>query len=111
MSGCVSPAPFFEKRNRLNSAKEPAMKKLIASLFAVTLMGAAASAGVGVGVHVGDRGTALHFSVNDHAQNDHRARYIDHRDRHRERHCVAWRSYWHHHHRERYCAHWSHWDH
>ncbi len=87
------------------------MKKLIASIFALTLMGAtAANAETGVGVHVGDRGTAWHLSVNDRARNDYRARYADHHDRHRARHCVAWRSYWHHHHRERYCARWSRWS-
>jgi len=100
---------FSEKRNRLNSAKKPAMKKLIASIFAVTLMGAAASAGVGV--HAGGSGTALQPSVNDRAHNDHLARYADHRDRRRAHRCIAWRSYWRHHHRERYCAHWSHWGH
>jgi hypothetical protein len=104
---------FSEKRNRLDSAKKPAMKKLITSIFAVTLMGAAASAGAGagVGVHAGGSSTALQLSVNDRAHNDHRARHADHRDRRRAHRCIAWRSYWHHHHRERYCAHWSHWGH
>ena len=62
------------------------MKTLIASLFALTLLGATAAnaQGVGVGVHVGDVGVGVHVGS-------------------RHRHCVSWG----HRHHERYCRRWS----
>jgi hypothetical protein len=56
------------------------MKKLIVSVFALTLLGAtAASASVGVGVHVGGVGLGVGVGIHGH---------------HHHTHC-----YWHHHHR------------
>jgi hypothetical protein len=67
------------------------MKKLIASIFALTLIGAmAANADVGVRAHVG--GGGVHVGIGDG-------------HRHHVRHCVSWG--WRHHHHERYCRRWS----
>lgn len=67
------------------------MKKTIALLFGLALMGAtAANAGIGVGVHVGGIGAGVHVGVGHH---------------HRAPHCVAWG--WRHHHHQHYCVRWS----
>lgn len=81
------------------------MKKLIASIFALSLIGAAANAGGDIGVRTGDGGTSIQLRVNDNGHDGQR----DHQHYHHRRapHCVAWRSHWRHHHRERYCARWS----
>ena len=67
------------------------MKKLIASVFALTLLGAAASttaeAQVGAGVHVGDVGVGVHVGVHHH---------------HRRHVCGTWG--WRNH--ARYCRRW-----
>lgn len=66
------------------------MKKLVATIFALTLMGAtvANAQGVGVGVHVGGVGVGVHLGTH-----------------HAQRHCVSWGR-----HRDshsRYCRRWS----
>jgi hypothetical protein len=63
------------------------MKALIASLFALTLLGAAAASaqGIGAGVHVGDVGVGVHVGGG-------------------HRHCVSWGRNRHH---DRYCRRWS----
>jgi hypothetical protein len=66
------------------------MKTVIASIFAVALLGAtAASAEVGVGVHVGGVGAGVHVGVHDvhHAR---RCRTWGWRNHHREHYCVRW---------------------
>ena len=66
------------------------MKKMIALLFGLALIGAsAANAGIGIGAHVGSVG--VHVGVGHH----HRS----------APHCVAWG--WRHHHQGRYCVRWS----
>jgi hypothetical protein len=80
-----------KKRNCLTSTEETSMKALIASIFALTLLGAtAANAGIGVGAHVGGVGAGVHLSLSDG-------------HRHHPRYCTSWR--WRHHHR--YCRRWS----
>ncbi len=75
--------------------KTLSLKTLIASVFALTLMGAtAADAGVGVGVHVGD----VHVGV--HAGSHHGRHYRHHRP-----YCVSWG--WDRHRHVRYCRRWS----
>lgn len=63
------------------------MKTLIASIFALTLIGATATnaEGVGAGVHIGGVGVGIH--VGGH-----------------HRHCASWG--WRHHHSERFCRAW-----
>ena len=65
------------------------MKTLIASLLALTLMGATAAnaQGVGAGVHVGGVGVGIHVGGGGH------------------RHCASWG--WRNHHHDRYCRRWS----
>ena len=68
------------------------MKKLIASVFALSLLGAtAAQAEVGVGVHVG--GVGVHVGAGGH-----------HDRGYHHRRCHSWG--WHRHHRDRYCRGW-----
>jgi len=70
------------------------MKTLLASIFALSMLGAtAASADVGVGVHVG--GVGVHAAIGGD----------DHHDRGHYRHCSTWG--WHNHHHGRYCRRWS----
>ncbi|MEJ0028781.1 MAG: hypothetical protein WDN01_22365 [Rhizomicrobium sp.] len=73
------------------------MKILIASIFALGLLGATAAtpatAAVGVGVHIGGVGAGVHLGIGD--RNRHRY--------HSRRHCVSW-GYRHH---QRYCRRWS----
>ena len=70
------------------------MKTLIASVFALSLLGAtAANAEVGVGVHVGGVGAGVHMGTDDH------------HDRGRHRRCHTWG--WRNHHHDRYCRHWG----
>ena len=72
------------------------MKTLLASVFALAMLGAtAASADVGVGVHVG--GVGVHAGVGG----DH----YDRGRRHHHRRCVRWG--WRNHHQVRYCRQWS----
>lgn len=72
------------------------MKTLVASLFALSLLGgtslltATAANAAGVGVHVG--GAGVHIHLGDR-----------HRGYHHRRHCVRW-GYRHH---QRYCRRWS----
>ena len=68
------------------------MKTLIASIFALALVGATAAdaEGVGAGVHIGNVGVGVHVGG-------------DHRNYHRHRRCVSW-GYRHH---ERYCRRWG----
>jgi hypothetical protein len=73
------------------------MKTILASLLALSLLGAGAAnaGGVGVGVHVG----SLHVGVGAHGGRDHR----DHGRQHHRARCVSWGGHGHH----RYCRHWS----
>jgi len=65
------------------------MKNLIASILALSLMGAAvADADVGLGAHVGGVHAGVNLGTGHH---------------HHYRHCVRWS--WHHHHR--YCRRWG----
>lgn len=69
------------------------MKSLISAAFAATLLCVtAASASVGVGVHVGGVGAGVSVGVHDSGY------------RHHPRRCGAWA--WRHHHREHYCRRW-----
>lgn len=64
------------------------MKTLIVSIFALTLLGAtAASADVGLGVHIGGLGAGVNVGVHGH--------------HHGHRHCTDWSR----HHRT--CRHWG----
>lgn len=67
------------------------MKSLIATIFAVALLGAtAADASVGVGVHVGGVGAGVNVGIHD--------------GYHHHRRCGAWG--WRHQHRVHYCRRW-----
>ena len=65
------------------------MKAFIASIFALTLMGATAAnaEGDGAGVHIGNIGVGAHVGEQHH------------------RRCVSWG--WRHHHTERFCRRWN----
>jgi hypothetical protein len=69
------------------------MKKLIASVFALSLLGATATttaqAQVGVGVHVGDVGVGAHIGVHHRR---HECGEWGWRNRHHDRFCRRW--YW-----------------
>jgi hypothetical protein len=70
------------------------MKALIASIFALTLLGAtAANAGIGAGARI--VGASITISMG----NGH------HHYRHHYRHCTSWG--WSHRHHERYCRRWG----
>jgi hypothetical protein len=70
------------------------MKALIASIFALTLLGAtAANAGIGIGAHIGSVGAGVHLGVHDG--------YRHHRYYRHYRHCTDWG--WSHRRHERYC--------
>ena len=80
--------------------EETTMKKLIASIFALALLGATAASaedGIGAGVHVGPVG--LHAGIGSDSRDYNRDRGYGH-DR-GYRHCSSWG--WHHHHHDRYC--------
>lgn len=64
------------------------MKTVIASIFALTLLGATAATaeGVGAGIHIGGVGVGVHVGGHPH------------------RRCGAWG--WRHHHSERFCRSW-----
>ena len=72
------------------------MKTLIASVFALTLMSAAAAnaEGVGAGVHIGNVGVGVHVGDSHRDSRYHRP----------HRRCISWG-----HSRDhgRYCRHWS----
>jgi hypothetical protein len=67
------------------------MKTLIASIFALTLLGATAANadGIGVGAHVGGVGAGVHVGGGDD---------------HHYRHCTLWG--WSHRRHQRYCRSW-----
>ncbi len=64
------------------------MKTVIASIIALSVLGASAASADVVGVRVGNHGVAV---VDGH--------------HHHMRHCSAWG--WHHHHHDRYCRTWG----
>jgi hypothetical protein len=64
------------------------MKALVASIFALAVLGAGAAnaGGIGIGAHIGPVGIGIHAGSHHH------------------RHCTSWGGRGHH----RYCRHWSH---
>jgi len=67
------------------------MKILIASVFALTLVGAVAAdaEGVGAGVHIGNVGVGVHAGSHSRHHQRHR-RCVSWRYRHHERSCRRW---------------------
>jgi len=87
------------------------MKTLIASLFALSLLGGASLAGAtpanaaGVGIHIGGAGANIHVGDGHHDRYRYpdRYRYHDRYRHYRSRHCTRW-GYRHH---TRYCRGWG----